>query len=204
LRSEQRNSGFSLFELVVFIICVAIIYAAATRRFTNFSGDAERANFFAITAQIQAGMNLEMMMALTRGKAGFLSQYEGSNPMDLLLEPPSNYIGAFDSVDQSSLGRRVWYFDRRNGELIYLANEADGLSNLLNGRRVPVDQVGFKISVEYSFRDPNTGLLVTSVGSEGSSRAQLSRSFDGLFLKPTIPFEWKAGNIEQELSDSLE
>ena len=48
------SGGFSLFELVVFIICVAIIYASAANRFSDFPGEAERANFLAVSAQIQA------------------------------------------------------------------------------------------------------------------------------------------------------
>jgi type II secretory pathway pseudopilin PulG len=202
---SQRNAGFSLFELVVFIISVAIIYAAAARRFADFPGEAERANFFAITAQIQAGINLEMMMAITRGKAGSLNQYEGANPMDLLLDPPSNYVGAYDGADSRSFDRRVWYFDKRNNELVYLANDAGGLSHLLNGQKIPADRVSFKISVQYSYRDANTGLLVDAVDVDSDDeQGRLRRSIDGLLLLPTIPYEWESGGLEQNQQALLE
>lgn len=188
----------------MFIICVAIIYAAAARRLADFPGEAERANFFAITAQLQAGINLEMMMGITRGKGGYLNQYEGANPMDLLLEPPSNYVGAYAGVDSRTFDRRVWYFDIGSNELVYLANDADGLSHLLNGRKIPADRVSFKISVQYSYRDSSTGLLLDVVDVDPAEQGDLRRSFDGLLLQPTIPFEWESGGLEQNQAALVE
>ena len=89
----QKHAGFSLFELVVFIISIAIIYAYATNRFAEFPGQAERANFMAVTTQLQTGVNLEMMMALGSGRVTSLEQFEGVNPMDLMLSAPTNYLG---------------------------------------------------------------------------------------------------------------
>jgi type II secretory pathway pseudopilin PulG len=194
---KRTNGGFSLFELVVFIICVAIIYASAARRFSGFSGDAERANFLAVTTQIQAGITLESMVGVTQGATSQMDAYENTNPMDFLLEPPSNYNGAFSSVNKGTSDRRSWYFDTTTGELVYLANDAEGLSNLVNGIRVPTDEVRFSISAQYFYRDKTTGLPASVRGSDGENSERYSKKFSGLLLKPVIPFEWESRGIEQ-------
>ncbi len=197
---KKTNSGFSLFELVVFIICVAIIYAAATRRFSDFTGDAERASFLAVITQIQAGITLESMLGITRGASSQMDAYANSNPMTLLLEPPSNYIGAFSGVDKAGLERRSWYFDAGTGELVYLANNAEGLSLQINGINVPTDEVRFAITAQYVYRDKSTGLPVSLLGTDGENRERFARKFSGLLLKPVIPFEWAAGNAEENIN----
>ena len=117
LLNLQKAGGFSLFELVVFIILVAIIYATAANRFADFPGQAERANFLAITTQLQTAINLEMMIGLGTGRIRTAERMDGVNPMDLMLQPPSNYIGVFDLIDRERIQRRVWYFDRSREEL---------------------------------------------------------------------------------------
>ena len=193
-----RNSGFSLFELVVFIISVAIIYAAAARRFADFPGEAERANFFAVTTQIQSGVNLESMLGITRGTAGQMQYYQNANPMDLLLDPPSNYIGAYDYVDVNALDRRVWYFDLTNGELVYLVNDNTNLYLVIGGQRVLADELRFELTVNYRYQDRETGLPI-ELSDDSEANADLSlyrRSYGGLLLKPVIPFEWDTNVLE--------
>lgn len=199
-----RSQGFSLFELIVFIIVSAILYAGAARRFTDFPGDAERANFYAITTQIGGGINLEMMMAITRGLNFQMAAYANTNPMDLMLQPPSNYIGSFEALDVNGSDRRIWYFDSSRGELVYLANDADGLSLIVNGNHIPTDEVRFTLSVEYSYRDSATGLPVELMGSDSSDKEGLRQTLGGLRLKPVTPFEWSAGDIQANLAEFTE
>lgn len=196
----HRSQGFSLFELIVFIIVSGILYAGAARRVTDFPADAERANFYAVTTQIGTGINLEMMMGVTRGLKGQMAAFSKSNPMDLLLQAPSNYIGAFDALDISEISRRVWYFDRSRGELVYLANNAEGLNNVINGEYIPTNEVKFTLSVEFSYRDAS-GLPVELTGGESSSS---QRTLSGLILKPVTPFKWAAGDIQANLAEFTE
>ncbi|MEQ8315135.1 MAG: hypothetical protein RL839_06705 [Gammaproteobacteria bacterium] len=197
----NRSKGFSLFELVVFIICVAIIYAAAARRFTEFPGEAERANFVAVAAQIQTGINLELMVAMTRGQGGAIRAMANSNPMDLLLDPPSNYLGSFDFVDKSSIERRSWYYDQSQNELVYLVNNAEGVYLLVDGRRVETDEIRFVVEPQYRINDPATGL---PLGREAQRRLENeSRNgppegakLSGLLLEPVVPYEWESNITE--------
>ena len=86
MKAIGRNEGFTLFELVAFILIVSIVFSVAMRRFQDFPGEAERANFLAITGQIKAGVNIQMMNAIASGSWNETTRLENSNPMDLMLE----------------------------------------------------------------------------------------------------------------------
>jgi general secretion pathway protein G len=49
-----------------------------------------------------------------------LQQLAESNPMDLLAEKPSNYLGAFSSYDLDELETGNWIYDDTSHTLIYL------------------------------------------------------------------------------------
>lgn len=185
--------GFSLFELTVFIIAVAIIYAAAARRFAEFPGEAERANFLAITTQLQTGINLETYLAMSQGNSAIFRELTRTNPMDLLLETPSNYIGAFDLVNSDTLGRRIWYYDLRRNHLVYRVNDTEGVYLLVDGQRVPAEEIRFRIQPRYRTVDPGSGLPTVSSGSRSATsegNGTVHGSFSGFVLEPILPFEW--------------
>ncbi|MEX2130919.1 MAG: type II secretion system protein [Pseudohongiellaceae bacterium] len=196
----SRNAGFSLFELIVFIICVAIIYSAAANRFAEFPGEAERANFLAVSSQIQAAVNLELMMAMLASNREVIARYESANPMDFLLETPSNYLGAFYLPDASGLPRRSWYFDQSTNELVYLINDADDVFVMQQGVQIPTNELRFKIEIEYRYRDSVTGLPVevpesteiTEVtdATKDQIDTTIRRTLAGMLLRPVTPYVW--------------
>lgn len=207
-----RQQGFSIFELVVFIIIIAIIYATAANRFSEFPEAAEKGNFQAVTMQIQAGVSMQLLADLTAGRGQNLRHYDGSNPMDLLLEAPSNYLGSFDIVDTSRLSRRSWYFDKPVGELVYLVNASDNVFFLVDGVTIPTDEIRFKVVVQYLYENRVTGLPATNEQLQEISRsvinisgvsasAEFRQRFSGVLMRPVIPFIWGASNIS--LSETI-
>lgn len=105
--NKNTQRGFSMFELVVYLLSVSILFAAAVSRYQDFPGEAERANFTAVLSQLKTGVNLQMILALTSNQRNLLDELEGSNPMDLMLQTPNNYVGALAAIDESQLPRRV-------------------------------------------------------------------------------------------------
>lgn len=173
-RRGQR--GFTLFELVSYILVVSIISSVAFNRFADFPGEAERANFTAIMMQLKAGVNLRMMDAIAGGNFQQLRSLEGSNPMDLMLETPVNYLGEFSLIDREAMPRRVWYFDDDSGELVYLANDADTLYRLVDGEAVATDELRFRIRNRFR---------------EGAGHG----GWEGLLLEPVQPYRWEAVDL---------
>lgn len=191
----SRAGGFSLFELVVFIICVAIIYAYAANRFAEFPAAAERANFTAVLTQMQSGVNLEFLLGRASGTKG-MEAFEGVNPMDLLLEPPSNYLGSFSGVDETTLPRRSWYFNSQDGELVYLVEASDNVYFVTNGSRIPTGRLSFRLDTRYRYEDTRTGLPVEVLGGESAIPEQyLDREVAGLVLSPVRGYEWSGPEL---------
>lgn len=196
LSNPNGSRGFSLFELVAFIIVSAIIYSVAVNRFSDFPEAAERANFQAVLVQIQAGVNLETMLGLTSGNTRPMQDYVGLNPMDFLLKPPSNYLGAFDVMDESSQPRRSWYFDTGSKELVYLINAAENAYLVTNSVSTPTREIRFGIVMTY--KDPVSLRTVTyaelqalELERNGGLDAQsINARVSGVVLRPVIPYRW--------------
>ncbi|MEX0732037.1 MAG: hypothetical protein WED00_16900 [Aquisalimonadaceae bacterium] len=59
----------------------------------------------------------------------------GSNPVQLLEDRPAGYEGSADSVDIKEVAPGSWWFDEREGVLLYRTrHETAGLPNNLPGR----------------------------------------------------------------------
>jgi|GEM_PF-735502 len=196
--SRKYSAGFSLFELVVFIISVAIIYASAVNRFSRFPEAAERANFLAVAAQIQTGVSLETMLGVAAGGSQGMSRYDGANPIDMLLSPPSNYLGAIGYSDRSELPRRSWYFDLRSSELVYLINDSQNVYFLVDGVQVPTDEIRFRIAVNYRYVHRLTGVESVDTGEAGAQDYRdedYRRRFSGVLIQPVTPYQWLGSGI---------
>ncbi|MBC52284.1 MAG: hypothetical protein CMQ34_00450 [Gammaproteobacteria bacterium] len=174
VRTSRGQSGFSLFELVVYLLVSSILFATVINRYREFPGEAERANFTAVLAQLKAGVNLQMMDMIASGNwHGRTDALEGSNPMDLMLEAPNNYVGEFAMVEIRTMPRRVWYFDTSRGELVYLAENTQNLYAVGEGGNQPSDQVRFRIS------------------SLRADDAAPGEGWHGLSLAPVEPYQWR-------------
>lgn len=178
-RGSRRQRGFSMFEMVIYILAASILFAAAFNRYRDFPGEAERANFTAILAQLNATVNLQMMRLIASGTWNDAGQLEGLNPMDWLLTAPGNYVGSFAGIDEATLPRRIWYFDTSSGQLVYLADDASNLYLLQNGQRVQTGSVRFRISNVY-----------------GAGTASGAGNWQGIILAPVVPYEWQAVELE--------
>ena len=204
-------AGFSLFELTVFIIVAAIIYSVAVNRFTGYPAAAERANFMAVLTQLQSGVNLEVMLGLSSGQVRNLREYHHTNPMDFLLQPPANYLGAFASVDASNLERRHWVFDNSRGELIYLVENSDTVVLRENGQSYPGDELRFRLEVMYRDRNSQNSYTLDELqnvqadrrdqGQETAARPVDAR-VSGALLQPVVAYEW--GEVEIDVDAALE
>jgi type II secretory pathway pseudopilin PulG len=171
-----RQRGFSLFELIAYILIVSITFSFAFNRFADFPGEAERANFTSIMMQLKSGVTLQMMNGIATGKWNELTVLEGSNPMDLMLETPANYVGELGPIDVTQLPRRIWYFDSTAGELVYLANNTENLYAMVDGGAQPTDHVRLRIAMKYNDEE--------------------RKDWSGVTLDPVVPFVWESVELQ--------
>lgn len=118
-RPQARQRGFSLLELVVVIILVAILFLAAFDRLLPIRGDAEAAHVATVIGGLRSAIGLEAAARVTRDGLSALAGLEGINPVTLLQDWPDTYIGETANVDRTEIGPGTWYFDSSSEALVY-------------------------------------------------------------------------------------
>jgi len=186
-----RAAGFTLFEMVVSIIVIVILYMVAEQRLNELPAAAERANFYGVLEQIKTGVNFDMVNKLAAGRQSEIRALEGTNPMLLLIEAPSNYHGELKLVTDSVDRRNAWYFETSTGELVYVVGGAS-IPNVwvtLGGVPVNLGQIRLKLANYYSrAADPvNASQLPLSERAP----AHPGENWQGLVLAPVYAFTWE-------------
>ncbi len=119
--SEQ--SGFSLLELVTVIAIISILVAVALHRLLPYMDEAERVSVIRLEGQLRSTLMMEAAERIVRGQSTTLTELNGSNPVNFLLEPPKNYLGELQGPSARELRARHWYFDTASRQLTYRLGE---------------------------------------------------------------------------------
>lgn len=166
--------GFSLFELVVVIVVIAILAGFLLVRVLPLIGQAERVAFLNTKQQIQSALLLEAAERVVRGESDTLVSLTGANPMDLLLEPPGNYAGSGSKLSSETMPKRSWYFVEDDNLLVYRPGR-QARFEALDG---PSDRIELRVAFVYQDRDSN-----------GAYNASVD-DFDGLRLESLHAYTW--------------
>ena len=119
---------------------------------------------------------------IANGRAASISEFDGINPMVLLLETPGNYIGEYSKPQPSSIHRRRWYFDRQTRRLVYRPGRPFGWLN----DNEPIDSPEFEVQIAFEDRDGN------GVFDPGRD------AFSGVRLIRAAGAEWLAGRKSEQ------
>jgi prepilin-type N-terminal cleavage/methylation domain-containing protein len=172
--SGRSCRGFSLFEFVVVIVVIAVLSGFLLARVLPLIGQAERVAFMQTRQQIQSALLLEAAERVVRGESDTLISLTGANPMELLLEPPGNYVGAGSRSSAERMPRRSWYFVEDDKLLVYRPGR-EAAFEALEG---PSDRIEMRVGFAYRDRDAN-GTFDASVDN-----------FDGLRLESLHLYRW--------------
>jgi prepilin-type N-terminal cleavage/methylation domain-containing protein len=150
MRSPARhNGGFSLLELVVVIAIIGILLAVALNRLLPYIDEAERVGVLTLESQIRSTLMTAAAKRIAGGKSATLTEFDGSNPIALLLEAPDNYAGELRGNDTVGVPRRNWYFDLDSRHLVYRKGRPFGPA----GERESLDDPEFEVRVAYADRN---------------------------------------------------
>jgi hypothetical protein len=195
-RARRRYEGFTLFEMVVTICSIVILYMIAEERLNQLPAAAERANFYAVLEQIKTGVSFEMVTKVAAGEGQKIRELEGTNPMDLLIETPSNYRGELESVTDAVERRNAWYFETSTGELVYVVGGSSirNVEVIMGGIPTHLGQIRLKIMNIYAAADDkdaepgaNSGGLVRGRDTPAAQRG----NWEGLLLVPVREYTWE-------------
>ena len=175
-KMPRSSQGFTLFEMVVVICVIVILYMVAAQRLSELPAAAERASFYGTLGQIKAGVNFEMISKLTSQKSSELRNLSGANPMAFLLETPNNYRGEQEWVNDRNAQRGGWYYETSSGELVYVisGSSINDVFVELSGMMVNYGQIRLKLTNIYKGN---------GVGQQGN--------WQGLSLVEVMPFRWE-------------
>ena len=147
----RDQPGFSLFELVVVIVLVALLYAFAADRLIVMRAQAERTEVETTVGAMRSAAGIRVAAHIAKGRANEIRALAGSNPMDLLSERPESYKGSFFGPDPASFEGGQWYFDKRDGSLVYRVRFADFFQSEQEGPA----RLRFALRLDYTDRNAN-------------------------------------------------
>lgn len=171
--AAARMRGFSLLEFVVVIVVIAVLSGLLLVRVLPLIGQAERVSFLQTKQLIQSALLLEAAERVARGESASLESLSDINPMNLLLEPPGNYVGTH-SVVSESMPRSTWYFAESERLLVYRPGRQAEFEPLEG----PSDRIEMRVSFVYRDRD-----------SDGRFNASVDH-FDGLRFESVYAYNW--------------
>ena len=120
--SLRRWAGFSLFEMAVAAIIMALLAGALLQRLRDYREQAEQASVERMVGVLRTALVIKTAQLRARDAQQEIAALAGQNPMDWLTEKPSNYLGDYFSPDVNALSKGNWFFDRKTKVLVYLLN----------------------------------------------------------------------------------
>lgn len=124
-RWRDRLRGASLFEFVLCVAVLAVIFGVFLGRSMFYAGQAHEKATKRTLNELRSALMLQEATFLAHGEGSRAAQLVDQNPMRLLARPPANYLGEYYSPDVSKLQRGSWLYDRSAKSLIYLLNNGE-------------------------------------------------------------------------------
>lgn len=171
--SSRRAHGFSLFELLVVLCVIGILFALFANRIIFYQELAEKSAMEATVGNLQSTLNLQFSQIQTRGQPSDVDMLLIDNPVKWLQKPPSNYAGEFYDATPSSVAPGHWLFDLKSRELIYVMQHTEHFHPNATGR--------FWVRFHAVRQDQKSVL---------ASLQDAPRQLTALLFEPVEPYAW--------------
>lgn len=124
----RKTGGFTLFELALVAIILAVLVGVLASRVIVYQKQAELARVAQTVGIMRAALQFKVIRLLLAKKEEELLGVINENPIDWLAERPKNYLGEYYSPQVNMLPRGNWYYDRSDKSLIYLLNSENSFT----------------------------------------------------------------------------
>jgi len=162
------QKGFTILELIVVIVVVALLASVSLSKFYRLTMRAEALGAQGMIGNVRSALSLQMVRGLSRGDNLATWAHDGVQalyPMkDLLLEQPKNYLGVLENSNK----RGFWYDDKNSHELVYMVRNDE----IVNGVTGLPKKVRWRIAAICDDLPPGKKHIL------------------GLVLQPATPHKW--------------
>jgi general secretion pathway protein G len=160
-RPASVQQGFSLLELVIVVILVALLFLFAFDRLMPLRGQAEGTQVASTIGALRSALGMEVAERIVDRGHEAIVELEGSNPMTLLQQRPQRYLGVRTESDKDDIPGGAWYFDPNEQALRYRVR----FPQYLDGEPDPPVDLGWQVQLQYDDKgqtgsyDPETDSL---------------------------------------------
>lgn len=127
----KKQRGFTFLELIAVVIVVSLLTVFVFDRVLPLRVAAEKASVIQIVGNIKSALGLEVVRLALRGNMSAIADLENKNPIPLLAQVPTNYLGESEK-EISTEGS--WYFNKSKRTLIYNIKFKDSFSSTVKGQ----------------------------------------------------------------------
>ena len=144
-RPAGRQTGFTLFELIVVVCVVAIMAGILLNRLRVYEEAAEKAAMQQTAAAIKSALQMRVAAYMISARDKEIENLRNENPVSWLQEKPAEYAGEFYADAYARVRPGSWYFDLARRELIYVIDLGANFKPGPDGRK----WVRYRVRIEY-------------------------------------------------------
>lgn len=139
-------NGYTLLELIVVVIVVAVLAGSLLSRIPYYQELAEKTAMENVSGALQSALVLRFGALKVRGGADRdINALETDNPVDWLQQKPRNYAGEFYDPSPGAVAPGHWMFDLKSRNLIYIVDRGDYFTPGKDGQR----WIRFHVKIQY-------------------------------------------------------
>ncbi len=151
MNRKAHSGGFTFLELVAVIAIIGILLAVALNRLLPYIDEAERVGVLTLESQIRSTLMTAAAKRIAGGRSASIAEFDGNNPMQLMLTPPSNYVGELRGSEAAAVSGRKWFFNLDTRRLVYRRGGPFGSTDDAGSYEDPE----FQVRVVFEDRDGN-------------------------------------------------
>lgn len=103
------------------VIIISTLVSMLLVRVLPAIDEAERAAVLKIEGQLRSSLTMEAAKYVARGEFEQIRSMVGMNPMRLMMDPPTNYVG--EKKTAAGVPKAHWVFSTETGRLVYRPDE---------------------------------------------------------------------------------
>ena len=165
----EKQTGFTLLELVVVAAVLGILAAVLLNRLLRYQEFAEKTAMETTVVNMRSGLRARVAELVIQGRTDEIGEIGRENPVGWLDTPPANYAGELDRPGQGAIRPGYWYFDSARRELLYLPDRGKYLKPGPDGTKA----IRFRVSV-----------MTRQAGTDWVPMLA------GVAITPVVPYDW--------------